>query len=165
MQIAFLVDSLPSIVPANRALKEFEYCNPPFPLNDATLTKIPRNFRILKKLSLRAKRLTESTLLGIMECKALKSIEFQSFTSASQDLAMLSLCRTWLKEFSLTLANGVTYLDLECLMYSNNELERINLSACSGPNSKGLYAIGLYSNFQYLDVGLTVMEYQDPIEF
>ena len=75
-------------------MKEFDYCNPSFRLNDASLTKILRNCRILKKFSMRAKGLVESTLLGIMECKALKSIEFQSFTSASQDLAMLSLCRT-----------------------------------------------------------------------
>ena len=94
MQITFLVDSLPSIVVANMGLEEFEYCSPSFPLNNATLTKIPRNCRILKKLSLRAKRLTDSTLLGIMEWKALKSIELQSFNSTRQGLAILSLCRT-----------------------------------------------------------------------
>jgi len=147
--------SVASIVAANRNLKEFVYYNCLSPLNDAALTVIIQNCRNLEKLCLSASTLTESALLCIMECKALKSLALDDFSSEGQGLPAIGLCGIRLKEFSLASAKKVRDVELEILMYSNKQLERIHLKYCSGPSSKGFSTISLCSNLQFLDLSFT----------
>lgn len=147
--------SVASIVAANRNLKEFVYYNCVSPLNDAALTVIIQNCRNLEKLWLSASTLTESALLCIMECKSLKSLALDGFSSAGQGLPAIGLCGIRLKELSLSFAKKVRDVELETLMYSNKQLERIHLKYCSGPSSKGFSIISLCSNLQFLDLSFT----------
>jgi hypothetical protein len=154
-QQACPADSLASIAAANRGMKEFIYFNYLFPLNDAALTRILQNCRNLEKLCLLAQSLTEAALLSIMECKNLKSLELHYFPSDGQGLTMLDLCGMRLTEFLLT---GVGDLELETLMHSNNQLERIILDGCSVAISKGFSAIGNSTNLQILDLSCTSVD-------
>lgn len=147
--------SVASIAAANKNLKELVYYNNFAPLNDAALTVIIQNCRNLEKLCLSASLLTDSALLCIMECKALKSLALDYFSSEGQGLPAIGLCGIRLKEFSLAYANKVRDVDLEILMYSNKQLERVHLKYCSGPSSKGFSTISLCSNLQYLDLNFT----------
>lgn len=155
MQEACPPDSLASIAAANRGLKEFLYFNSAFPLNDSALTRILQNCRSLEKLCLLAQGLTQVSLLCIMKCKDLKSLELHYFPSDGQGLAMFDLRGMRLTDFLL---RGVTDLKLETLMHSNNQLERINLNGCSVQNSKGFSAVGNSSNLQILDLSCTTVD-------
>lgn len=146
-------DSLVSIVASNRGLKEFRYFNWACFLSDAALIAIIQNCKNLEKLELGASTLTESALLSIKECKALKSLVLEGFVNEWQGLHAVGSCIR-LKDFSL-LSCYVRDVDLETLMHSNKQLERIALENVTGPSSKGYSAIGLCSNLQDLDLSCT----------
>ncbi|GLJ11873.1 hypothetical protein SUGI_0179010 [Cryptomeria japonica] len=145
-----------NVAASNRGLKEFVYNNWHCPLSYAATTGLVQNCKSLEKLCLVASRLTESALLCIMQCRALKCLALQCFGSEGQGLAAIGLCGMQLKEFSLRFGRGIRDVELETLMmHSNQELEQIDLYHCLGPSSRGFSTIGLCPNLQSLDLSWT----------